>query len=104
MKKQINLVILKLRNYRKFPILIDNADVDIILIYNKISFCEKKNYKYFVGYKDDYYKINPLSIILPQINSYAKCYDDETKRIHFSIKDGELLNLYDKLKSRYGLN
>ena len=42
MKKQINLVILKLRNYRKFSILIDNADVDIILIYNKISFCEKK--------------------------------------------------------------
>ena len=42
MKKQINLVILKLRNYRKFLILIDNADVDIILIYNKISFEEKK--------------------------------------------------------------
>ena len=42
MKKQINLVILKLRNYRKFLILIDNADVDIILIYNKISFGEKK--------------------------------------------------------------
>ena len=42
MKKQINLVILKLRNYRKFLILIDNADVDIILIYNKISFDEKK--------------------------------------------------------------
>ena len=42
MKKQINLVILRLRNYRKFLILIDNADVDIILIYNKISFGEKK--------------------------------------------------------------
>lgn len=42
MKKQINLVILKLRNYRKFLILIDNADVDAILIYNKISFGEKK--------------------------------------------------------------
>ena len=42
MKKQINLVILKLRNYRKFLILIDNADVDTILIYNKISFGEKK--------------------------------------------------------------
>ena len=42
MKKQINLVILKLRNYRKFLILIDNADVDIILIYYKISFGEKK--------------------------------------------------------------
>ena len=42
MKKQINLVILKLRNYRKFLILIDNADVDTILIYNKISLGEKK--------------------------------------------------------------
>ena len=44
-----------------------------------------------------------MSIILPQINAYVKCYDDETKWMHFSIKDGELLNLYDKLKSRYGL-
>ena len=36
----------------KNPILIDDVDIDKKLISNKVSFSEK-NYKYFIGYKDD---------------------------------------------------
>lgn len=63
----------------------------------------KKNYNYFILYNNDDYKIKLLCLMLLQTSASEQSYDDETKWMHFSIKDGELLNLYDKLKSRYGL-
>ena len=42
-----------------------------------MSFGEK-NYKYFIGYEDDDYKMKRLSIILPKTKAYVKNYDSET--------------------------
>ena len=46
---------------RKFTnkkcILMDNANIDKILIFNKVSL-GKKIYKYFIGYKDDDHKLS----------------------------------------------
>ena len=35
----------------------------------------EKNYKYFIGYKDDDYKIEPLCIMLPKMSVNVKIYD-----------------------------
>ena len=42
-----------------------------------------KNYKYFIGYKDDENKTKPLHIILPKTSAYVKIYVGETKWIDF---------------------
>ena len=55
-----------------------DADIDNILISNKI-FSNEKNYKYFIDYMDDDYKINPLFIMLSKTSAYVKGYSDKTK-------------------------
>ena len=45
---------------------------------NKISSGEKKNYKYFIGYLNDDYKVNSLDIMLPKVRMYVKIYDGQT--------------------------
>ena len=37
----------------------------------------EKNYKYFIGYKNDDHKIKPLHIMLPKTSAYVKSYDGE---------------------------
>ena len=46
----------------------------------------KKNYKYFIGYKDDDYNIKPLHIMLPKTSAYRKSYDEEAKWMYFLLK------------------
>ena len=43
------------------------------------------NYKYFIDYKDDDYKIKSLRIMLPKINGYVECYGGETNWMTFLI-------------------
>ena len=52
----------------------------------------QKNYKYFVGYLYDDYKIKPFLMMFPKTNTYVKSYG-ETKWIYFLIED--LLNKYN---------
>ena len=79
----------------KDPFFSKDIDIDNILIFNKISSCEKK-YKYFIAYTDVDYKIKRFSIILPKTSAYEQSYDSETKWMHFLIEDKELLK-----KQRY---
>ena len=44
----------------------------IIYSYPK-NFFWQKNYKYFIGYTDEY-KIKPFTIILPKMGTYVKCH------------------------------
>ena len=60
------------------------------IISNKIS-SGKKNYKYFIGYIDDDYKIKPFSIVLSKMSAYKKRYDGETKWKYFLIEVDVLL-------------
>ena len=75
--------------------LIDDVDNDKILMSNKVSFGQK-GYQYFIGYKYDDYKINPLCIMLSKIRGYVKS-SDENKYISFFIKDDKLLKNYNKI-------
>ena len=71
----------------------EDTDIDSVLISDKISTGER-NYKYFIGYLYNNYKIKPLHKILPIPSAYINNYDEETNWIYFLIKDGDLLNKY----------
>ena len=51
----------------------------------------KKNYKYFIGYLYDDYKVKPLHIMLPKTREYVKSYDGQTKWKYFLTEDDDLL-------------
>ena len=54
----------------------------------------EQNYKYSVGYRDDYHEIKLLHIIVSRTSTYVKIYDGETKWMYFSTEDNELLESY----------
>ena len=56
-----------------------------------------KNYKYFIGYKDDDHKIKPLRIMLPKTSAYVKRYGGETKWMYFFIEDDKLLETHNNI-------
>ena len=49
----------------KSPIFLGDLDTDNVLVSNEISF-GGRNYKYFICYLHDDYKIKPLHIMLPK--------------------------------------
>ena len=52
-------------NYRnKTPIFLERVGTKKILVFNKISFGEKKIYKYFISYFYNDHKVKPLHITL----------------------------------------
>ena len=55
----------------------DDVDIGKVLVSKKISFGEK-NYKYFIGYLYDNYKVKPLYIMLPKTTAFVKSYDRRT--------------------------
>ena len=70
-----------------------DVDFDKVLVSNKISFGEK-NYKYFIDYLYNDYKVKPLHIMLPKTSTYVKHYDGQTKWMYFLIEDYDLLEKY----------
>ena len=54
-----------------------------------------KNYRRFIGYMDDNYKIKLLCIILPKRSTYVKSHGGEAIWMHFVIEDDELLKKYN---------
>ena len=58
----------------KSPIVLEEVDIEKVLVSNKIS-SNEKNYKYFIGYLYNDYKVKPLHIMLPKMSTYVKSYD-----------------------------
>ena len=54
---------------------------DRIVVSNKVSL-DKKGFKYFIGYENDDEKVITLSIILPQMSTYRRDFN-ETKYMSF---------------------
>ena len=52
----------------------------------KDFFCWK-NYKYFISYFYNDYKVKQLHIMLPKTSAYVKNYDVQTKWMYFFIED-----------------
>ena len=59
----------------------------------------QKNYKCFLGSKDDYPKIKPLCMF-PKITAYVKSSDDETKWMYSFIEGDELLGKYNGIRNK----
>ena len=85
---------------KKFTLIIffwgGDADIEKVLVSNKISF-DEKNYKYFIGYLYNGNKVKPLNIMLPKATAYAKSYDGQTKWMYFLIEDNDLLEKYNTI-------
>ena len=67
--------------------------IDTILISKRISSSER-NYKYFIDYMGDDYKIKPFCIILPKTSTCVKRLVSETKWMYFLIEDNEFKKIY----------
>ena len=52
---------------------------------------DETNYKHFVGYKVDYYKVKSLQIMLLKTSAFVKDCDGEAKQIYFLNEDDNLL-------------
>ena len=59
--------------FYKTPIFLKDADIEKVLVSNKISF-GVKNYKNFNGYLYNNNEIKPWHIVLPKTNPYLKSY------------------------------
>ena len=60
----------------------------------------KKNYKYFIGYLYDDYKVKPLHIMLPKTSKYVKSCEGKTKSMYFLIQDDDLLKKYNNIQDK----
>ena len=61
----------EIEKYEFYSYFLENVDIDNVLVSNKISFGEE-DYKYFIGYLYDDYKIKSLHVMLLKTN--AKSY------------------------------
>ena len=75
----------------KQAISLDSADLDKIFVSSKWKINET-TYKYLRGYLNNDV-IQPLCVILPQMNEYIKYFDNGAKNMTF-VKDNE--KVYDK--------
>ena len=55
-----------------------DANIEKVLVSNKICSAEN-NYKCFIGYLCDHYKVKPLHIMLSKTSPYVKSYAEKTK-------------------------
>ena len=82
--KNINFTTIKVLFLKKY------VNIEKVLVCNKISPCEK-NYKHFIDYLYDDYKIKPLHIMLPETRVYVNTYDGQSKWMYFLIEDNDFL-------------
>ena len=69
----------------KQAISLDSVDLDKIVVSSKWKISEK-TYKYLCGYLNNDV-IQPLCVILPQINGYIKYFDNGGKNMSFVMDD-----------------
>ena len=58
----------------------------------------KDSFKYFIGYRHEGNAFpSPLCIKLPQMNTYAKYFDKNSKYMNHLVKDEKILKKYLKI-------
>ena len=80
--------------HHKSPIFLNDTDIEKVLVSKTIS-CGERNYKYFIDYLYDDYKL--LHIMIPKASTYVKRYDGQTKWMYFLIEDDDLLEKYNTI-------
>ena len=76
----------------KQAILLDSVDLNTIVVSNKWKINDT-TYKYLCGYLNNDV-IQPLRVILPQMNGYIKYFDDGGKNMSFVTDDEETYEKY----------
>ena len=76
-------------------ILLGSVDLSKIVVSNKWKINDT-TYKYLCGYLNDDV-IQPLCVILPQINGYIKYFDDGGKNMSFVTDDKEVYGKYNEI-------
>ena len=73
-----------------------DVDIEKLLVSNRIS-SSAKNYKYFIGYLYNDYRVKLLRIMLPKTSVNVKRYDGQTKWKYFVIENDDLLEKYNTI-------
>ena len=79
----------------KQAISLDSVDLDKIVVSNKWKINDT-TYKYLCGYLNNDF-IQPLCVILPQMNGYIKYFDDGGKNMSFVTDDEEVYKKYNEI-------
>ena len=98
-----NIKVNKKEFYRcKQAIELDLVDTGKLVVSDRFKHSEK-GFKYFIGYQEDGI-VKPLCIILPQMNSYIKYFDNGGKNMFFLIKNSEVWekceDIWDVIKNK----
>ena len=79
----------------KQAIPLDSVDLDKIVVSNKLKIIDT-TYKYLCGYLNNDV-IQPLCVILPQMNGYIKYFNDDGKNMPFFTDDEEVYEKYNEI-------
>ena len=79
----------------KQAISLDSVDLNKIVVSNKWKINDT-TYKYLCGYLNND-TIQPLCVILPQMNGYTKYFDDGEKNMSFVMDDEEIYEKYNEI-------
>ena len=79
----------------KKAIKLDSVDLDKIIVSNKWKINET-TYKYLCGYLNNDV-IQPLCVVLPQMDGYIKYFDDGGKNMSFVMDDEKIYDKYSKI-------
>ena len=79
----------------KQAISLDSVDLDKIIVSNKWKINET-TYKYLCGYLNNDV-IQPLCVILPQMNGYMKYFDTGGKNMIFVMDNEKIYNKYNEI-------
>ena len=74
---------------------LDSVDLDKIVVSSKWKINET-TYKYLCGYLNND-TIQPLHVILPQMDGYIKCFDDGGKNMSFVTDDEKIYEKYHEI-------
>ena len=80
----------------KQAISLDSVDLSKIIVSNKWKINDT-TYKYLCGYLNNDV-IQPLCVILPQMNGYIKYFDDGGKNMSFVTDDEEVYKKYNEIR------
>ena len=79
----------------KKAIKLDSVDLDKIVVLSKWKINET-TYKYLCGYLNNNV-IQPLCVVLPQMDGYIKYFDDGGKNMSFVTDDEKIYNKYNEI-------
>ena len=79
----------------KQAISLDSEDLNKIVVSKKCKINDT-TYKHICGYLNND-TIQPLCVILPQMNGYIKCFDDGRKNMSFVADDEKIYETYNEI-------